>query len=65
MKKLILLAMVIGLCLTFTPALTQGVVEDDPVMVAGNVLCCCDTMNGMCCKWQPACFGFVPGCFCN
>lgn len=67
MKRIFLLAMVIGLCLTFTPALTQDVVEDDPQMqmVAGNVLCCCDTYQGMCCKWMPICTGYVPGCFCN
>jgi hypothetical protein len=65
MKKLFLLAMVLGMLVA--PALTQGVVEDDPQMqmVAGNVLCCCDTYQGMCCKWMPICTGFIPGCFCN
>lgn len=32
---------------------------------AGNVLCCCRTMNGQCCNYVSFCGGFVPGCFCS
>ena len=67
MKKLILLAIVMGLLLI--PAMTQNVVADDPVMAQNTinpprVLCCCNTPNGICCAWLPVCTGFVPGCLC-
>ena len=28
-------------------------------------LCCCQTMNGMCCNHQPLCGMLIPGCLCN
>jgi len=37
----------------------------DPKTKVANVLCCCNTMNGMCCKYQSFCGGFVMGCICN
>jgi len=30
-----------------------------------NVMCCCNTTNGMCCEETSFCSGFIPGCFCT
>jgi hypothetical protein len=29
-----------------------------------NVLCCCNTRNGLCCAEQSICMGMVIGCLC-
>jgi hypothetical protein len=31
----------------------------------GNVLCCCNTLRGQCCKYVSFCGSVIPGCFCN
>lgn len=33
--------------------------------LAQQVLCCCNTYNGSCCKYVTFCGGFVPGCMCS
>lgn len=33
--------------------------------LAQQVLCCCNTYNGSCCKYVSFCGGFVPGCMCT
>ena len=33
--------------------------------VAQQVLCCCQTRNGQCCKYVGFCGGFIPGCLCS
>jgi len=41
-------------------------VADASSKVVENVLCCCATGNGQCCKYVSFCGGyFVPGCFCS
>lgn len=53
---LIALTLIVGASAPFCPTQTAQ---------AGQVLCCCQTQFGQCCKWQGGCFGFVSGCFCR
>lgn len=40
-------------------------VSDASGGVVENVLCCCATYNGQCCKYVGFCGAFIPGCFCS
>lgn len=32
--------------------------------LAQQVLCCCNTSNGQCCKYVSMCGSWIPGCWC-
>ena len=35
-----------------------------PDQLAQQVLCCCNTSNGQCCKYVSMCGSWIPGCWC-
>lgn len=43
------------------PATEEDLARADEI----NVICCCNTYNGMCCGETGFCGGFVPGCYCT
>lgn len=43
----------------------QAQTNSTPDQIAQQVLCCCNTSNGQCCKYVSMCSGYIPGCWCS
>jgi hypothetical protein len=53
-----------GACLEATAPQTKSILNADG-QVANQVLCCCQTYNGQCCRYVGFCGSFIPGCMCS
>lgn len=54
-------------CSTNKISLVQDnlLISKSNIIAYGEVTCCCNTYNGICCKEMSFCSGYIPGCICN